>query len=253
MPAAGRASRLGEISCSKEILPLDLGDGHGPQPACRPLLKGWADAGISRALVLLRPGKWDIPATLGSGDTWGLHLGYLLAEDSLGVPDTLDRAYRWSRDTTIALGFPDILLRPGDVWSRLVEFHGSHPEVVSLGLFPTRQTWKTDMVALDAGDRVRDIVIKQKDCDLRWTWSIAIWDPPFTEFLHDWWRQNREEARSRELYIGDALRAGIEAGIQLLGLRFEGGAFLDIGTPEDLARAGRPDAFSDAENVPRSS
>lgn len=204
-------------------------------------------------MILLRPGKWDIPAALGSGESHGLDLGYLLAEDSLGVPDTLDRAYRWSRGNTIALGFPDILLRPNDVWSRLVEFHDSHSEAVSLGLFPTRQTWKTDMVALDAGDRVRDIVIKQRDCELRWTWSIALWDPPFTELLHGWWRQNREEAGARELYIGDALRAGIGAGIVPFGLRFEGGAFLDIGTPEDLARAGRPDAFSGAESAPRCS
>ena len=43
MPAAGRATRLGEMESSKEVLVV------GGEPVCFPLLRGWAEAGIERA------------------------------------------------------------------------------------------------------------------------------------------------------------------------------------------------------------
>src|SRR5690349_3687108 len=51
---------------SKEILPLlrpgaALPPDASPRIACQDLLESFRLAGVSRALVLLRQGKWDIP------------------------------------------------------------------------------------------------------------------------------------------------------------------------------------------------
>ncbi len=68
--------------------------------------------------VGIRQGKWDIPANLGSGQSLGLSLAYLVIERSPGVPYTLDAAYPHLRDATVALGFPDILFHGPDAYKR---------------------------------------------------------------------------------------------------------------------------------------
>ncbi|MEM6796873.1 MAG: hypothetical protein AAF725_23065 [Acidobacteriota bacterium] len=254
MPAAGSASRLGgRLPCSKEILPVGFEAGPGgaptPRPVCHPMLRGWAAAGIERAVVVLRDGKWDVPAYLGSGAELGLDLAYLLVEQTRSVPETLRRATRWLGESHVALGFPDILLEPRDAWTRLLEFHacgarggggGGGGGDLSLGLFPTEQVAKTDMVSLE-GERITGLVIKDSACTLRWTWSIALWTPRMTRFLERWSasREALQREPGSELWVGDVIRAAIESGLEARGLRFESGSFLDIGTPEDLRNATR--------------
>lgn len=248
IPAAGRATRLGALPCSKEIYPVAFRpDSEGvprPAPVCAPMLESMAEAGIERAIWLLRRGKWDVADRLGDGSRWGLDLAYLAVEETTCVPETLSRAMAWIEGCDVALGFPDILLRPSNVWSRLMSFHRAHGDAVSLGLFPTDQAWKADMVEVDHSGRVTGIVIKDPDCTLSWTWSIALWRPPMTRRLMDWVQELRRQRRSDpdppvagEAYIGDVIRRGIEDGLTARALRFDDGDFLDIGTPDDLRRA----------------
>ena len=245
IPAAGRASRLSNLPCSKEIFPIFESDAEGrpsPSPVCAGLLRGMASAGIERVLIVLRDGKWDVASRLCEGSEWGVDLGYLSVASSTCVPETLGRALPWCKGADVALGFPDILLRPTDIWQRLSAFHRRHSGAVSLGLFPTDQVAKADMVDFEPGGngegRATRIVIKDPSCELRWTWSIAIWRPIFSTFLADWLK-NREQPRpgSPEPYIGDVFRAAMEEGLVARTLSMEDGSFLDVGTPEDLARA----------------
>lgn len=261
IPAAGRADRLGALPCSKEIFPLGFhADAEGverPRPVCGRLLESLAAAGVHRAYVLLRKGKWDIPALLGDGVELGLPLAYLALEPTASVPETLDRAYPFVREATVALGFPDIVVEPGDAYRPLLRrLHRSEAAAV-LGLFPTDQSWKADMVELEGEerrpgraqvesrperaqvDKVRRIVIKQAETTLRFTWSIAVWGPEFSSYLHDFVADGRagSTGNSTEIYVGDVLQAAIDDGMTVLGERFEDGSFLDVGTPEDLRQA----------------
>ncbi len=243
IPAAGRAGRLGSLPCSKEIFPIFEPDADGrprPTPVCAGLLRGMASAGIGRVLVVLRDGKWDVASRLGEGSEWGVDLGYLSVSSSTCVPETLGRALPWTLGADVALGFPDILLTPSDIWQRLSAFHRRHGGAVSLGLFPTDQVAKADMVDFEPGPngegRATEIVIKDPSCQLRWTWSIAIWRPTFSAFLADWLGQGARPAAS-EPYIGDVFRAAMAQGLEIRTLAMEDGSFLDVGTPEDLARA----------------
>ncbi len=241
VPAAGRADRLGALPCSKEIFPLGFEAGTGgqarPRPVCGRLLESFARAGVDRAFILLRKGKWDIPALLGDGSRLGLPLAYMAFEPTANVPETLDRAYPFVAEATVALGFPDIVVEPGDAYRPLLRRLRQTRAAAVLGLFPTDQSWKADMVDLDERGRVRRIVIKQAETSLRFTWSIAVWGPELSRYLHDFVAAGRGTGQESETYVGDVLQAAIDDGMEVLGERFETGSFLDVGTPDDLLRA----------------
>lgn len=254
VPAAGQAGRLGALPCSKEIFPLGFrADAEGterPYPVCGHLLESFARADVARAFILLRRGKWDIPALLGDGSSYGIPIAYLAFEPTANVPETLDRAFPFVSEATVALGFPDIVIEPADAYRPLLRRLRQTGAEVVLGLFPTDQSWKTDMVELDDRDRrpgrapaqrVRRIVIKQAESSLRFTWSIAVWGPAFSRYLHEFVDDGRaaaeEEVHVEETYIGDVIQAAIVDGMAVIGECFEDGSFLDVGTPQDLRRA----------------
>jgi glucose-1-phosphate thymidylyltransferase len=98
IPAGGQGSRLAPLPCSKEILPLGFYDSpekreQRPKVACHYLLDYMRRAGVQNAFIILRRGKWDIPAYFGNGQAVGIHLAYLVREFAFGVPFTLDCAY----------------------------------------------------------------------------------------------------------------------------------------------------------------
>ena len=82
IPAGGQASRIAPLPCSKELYPIgfQLTKEQGPRPkvVSQYLLEKMSLAGISKAYLVLRPGKWDIPAYFGDGSRLNMHLAYLL-------------------------------------------------------------------------------------------------------------------------------------------------------------------------------
>lgn len=245
VPAAGSADRLGALPCSKEVFPVGFRTAGGrrrPRPACACLLEAFQTAEIRQAWILLRKGKWDIPALLGRGLDPGqedaLHLAYLALDPTANVPETLDSAFPFISGYRVALGFPDILFEPRDAFRRLIDQHDAGRAEVVLGLFPTERCEKTDMVELDADQRrVRRLVIKQPDRGLDFTWSIAVWGPEFSRYLHDLVARHRVSEGRAELYVGDVIQSAIHDGLVVEGVTFPGGSYLDIGTPEDLEEA----------------
>jgi glucose-1-phosphate thymidylyltransferase len=243
IPAAGYATRLGVLPHSKEIQPIGTyfdPNGSGPRPkvVSHYLLEKMRHAGIDRAYFILRDGKWDIPAHFKDGAMVDMFLDYLLVTVPYGTPYTLDVAYPFVRDALVALGFPDILFSPDDAYTRLREHQLKSGVDVVLGLFPTDQPRATDAVAFDAQSRIVQILPKPTQTILSHTWGIAIWTPVFTEFMHDYLTglptPNKD---SRELFVGDVVQAGIKSGLRVEGVPVSDTPFLDIGTPENLARA----------------
>lgn len=180
IPTAGRATRLGPLPCSKEIYPIGFrpgGQGLKPKAAGHYLLEKMRRAGIEQAYIVLRAGKWDIPAYFRDGAEAGMRLGYVVVDETDGVPYTLDHAYPFVQDAVVALGFPDILFSADDAFVRLRERQERTGADIVLGLFPGDQPHKTDMVELDARGTVRRILIKPGRTDLKYTWGIALWTP----------------------------------------------------------------------------
>ena len=252
VPAGGQAKRIAPSPCSKELYPVGfqlVGDGHGPRPkvVCHYLLERMRLAGIDKAYIVLRQGKWDIPAYLGDGTMLDMHLAYLMMRLPFGVPYTLDQAYPFVRNSLIALGFPDILFEPDDAFVRLLAQQVATNADVVLGLFPTEQPQTADMVDLHGNGQVRRIVIKPLQTDLRYTWIIAVWTPAFTHFLHEYLAAAQIKSpqddtgngppKRRELFVGDVIQAAIDAGLQVEKVLFPEGNYLDIGIPGNLVKA----------------
>jgi glucose-1-phosphate thymidylyltransferase len=242
VPMAGRAARLAGLPCSKEIFPVgltDAADGQTKRPVavCEHLLGTLQNAGITDVYVVIRDGKWDIPAYLGDGSRLGLHLAYLIMGRPWGTPYSIDQAYPFVRDRRVALGFPDMYFTDGHIFTTVL----AHQEVsradVVLGIFPADRPQKADMVELGADQRVKQIVIKPAATDLRHTWGIAVWTPVFTEFLHSFLLSHQQTAAdSPELFVGDVILAGMQAGLDVQGVQVSAQPFVDIGTWEDLQR-----------------
>jgi len=143
VPAAGKASRVGPLPCSKEIFPVGFhGPGEGltgrPKVACQYLLEAMGLAGVSKAFVVLREGKWDVAAYLKGGTSLGMNLAYLVMPFSHGVPHTLDQAYPFLGESRVILGFPDTIIYPQNAFLRLLSHQDKHRSDLVLGLSPLR-------------------------------------------------------------------------------------------------------------------
>ena len=72
IPAAGQATRLAPLPCSKEVYPVGSRavNGHGirPKAVCEYLLEKMQVAGITKGYIIVREGKWDILAILATAD-----------------------------------------------------------------------------------------------------------------------------------------------------------------------------------------
>lgn len=246
IPASGLATRLGPLPSSKEILPVHglhraPGDEAPPRPVCRYLLEAMRRAGIRRAFVIIRRGKWDVPECLGDGADLDMHLGYLLMGLPYGAPYTLDQAFPFVQHATVALGFPDILFTPSSPYSRLLlHLEDSKADVV-LGLFPASEPSSCDLVESGPDGRVTRLEVKPARTSLTETWGVAVWTPSFTTFLHEHLQVTLEDATKEgeaghEYQVGEVIQAALERGLRVDAVRVSDEPFLDIGTPGNLRR-----------------
>lgn len=264
LPAAGQATRIAPLPGSKELYPVgfrsvDGGQGRRPKVVCHYLLEKMRLAGIVKAYIVLRSGKWDIPAYLGDGTMLDMNLGYLIMRLPFGVPYTLDQAYPFVQEALVALGFPDILFWPDDAFTKLLARQAARKVDVVLGLFPTDQPHKAGMVDFDPDGRVRLVVEKPPQTKLCYMWGLAVWTPSFTHFMHQYLATLQSKSaldrstsnlnspiQPQDLPIGDVFQAAINHGLRVEAEVFAEGAYLDIGTPDDLVRAVRRFAVDDS-------
>jgi glucose-1-phosphate thymidylyltransferase len=243
VPAAGHAKRMSPLPCSKELYPIGfraapVGQSRRPKAACQYLLDQMRAAGICKAYIVLREGKWDIPTYLSDGRMVDMDIAYLMAHQSFGVPYTLDQAYPFVQDVIVAFGFPDILFHGDRVFDSLLRHQAtSHADIV-LGLFPVYENQKTDRVDFDASGVVREIIIPPRETRLQFSWDVTMWTPVFTSFLHDYLSQRKVSAATEpELSVGHVIQAAIENGLRVNAIPVSDEPFLDIGTPEGLTLA----------------
>jgi glucose-1-phosphate thymidylyltransferase len=245
VPAAGQATRIAPLPCSKELYPIALRrskSGARPKVVSHYLLEHMRQAGIRKAYVILREGKWDIPAYFGDGTALlDMHLAYLMMRQPFGSPFTLDQAYPFVRESIVALGFPDMVFWPDDIFIRVIARHAQGDADVVLGLVPCDRPHTADMIEIESTGRVRRFVIKQSETSLRYAWVVAVWRPTFTQFMHDYLDEAMRsgEATRRELFVGDVMQGAIDCGVYVDSVTFPDGGYVDIGSPEMLERIHR--------------
>lgn len=244
IPCGGHATRISPLPCSKEVLPVGFRrtlDGTlRPKVVSHYLLEKMRHAGVRKAFFILRNGKWDIPQYYGNGAVVGMDLGYLVMGRPHGPPYTLDEAYPFVRGATVALGFPDILFEPRDAFARALERLAATQADLVLGLYRVSDIQISDMVAVDRGGRVRKLVIKPRETKLKLGWVFAVWNPRFTEFMHEYLGEPRVAAERAnaglpaELTVGHVIQAAVSEGMATQSVIFPRRTYLDIGTPVAL-------------------
>jgi glucose-1-phosphate thymidylyltransferase len=243
IPAAGRATRLPFLPCSKELFPVGFMEAAGEnvpraKVASHYILDTMRVAGITKVFVVLRKGKWDIPAYWGDGSIVSMNLAYVVLDTSPGVPFTIDGAYPFVQHATVAFGFPDILFGPEDAFSQLITCHKSSNADVTLGLFPADCPGRVDMVDVGERGKVREIVIQPRDTSLRYSWGIAVWTPVLTQFLREKVASWRELGQDQpEVSVGRVFQFAIDAGLSVSSTIVSRHPYVDIGTPEGLVGA----------------
>jgi glucose-1-phosphate thymidylyltransferase len=140
IPAAGKAKRISPLPCSKEIYPLGFhrfrhSEDSRIKVVSEYLMESMRSAKVAEVYIILRKGKWDIPQYLGSGKWMDLNFAYLIMDLPFGVPFTLDQAYNFVKDDTVLFGFPDIVFKPKDAITQLLDKSSSNHADVILGLF----------------------------------------------------------------------------------------------------------------------
>jgi glucose-1-phosphate thymidylyltransferase len=250
LPAGGEASRVYPLPCSKEIFPIGFYSAEKnknvpPKAISHYLLEKMRRADVRKVYFILRQGKWDIPAYFGDGKMLDIHIGYLIMDQPFGVPFTLDQAYPYSKNARITFGFPDILFEPEDAFTQLLSKQQHTGADIVLGLFEAQNPQKMDMVELDHRGNICNIDIKPDSTELCYTWIIAVWTPRFTEFMHKFvlkyqkgsTAQIDSNPKPQEVFVGDVIQAAVHTDIKIEKVIFKGSEYIDIGTPDDLAKA----------------
>jgi glucose-1-phosphate thymidylyltransferase len=236
VPAAGRATRLPDRACSKEL--LTVGETHTrPRAISEYLVDAMAGAGADRICMVISSDKPDIPRFYGSGEQHGVSIGYLYQERPTGMSDAIDIAYPWLREATVLMGMPDTIVRPADSLTRIrAMLEDAHCDI-ALAVAPTDEPERLGPVIVDRSGRVLEVLDKPSTPPHNLVWTVACWSPRFTEFLH---QQLALSPRTHpEAPLGLIFQDAIAAGFDVRALTFADGCYIDAGTVEGLAAARR--------------
>ena len=236
VPAAGRATRLPDRTCSKELLTVGEIDGR-PRAISEYLVDAMAGAGADRICMVISPGKPDIPRFYGSGEHHGVSIGYLYQEHPTGMSDAIDLAYQWVRDATVLMGMPDTIVKPVDSLTQIRLLLEDAQCDIALAVAPTEEPERLGPVHVDRSGRVLEVLDKPAAPPHDRVWTVACWSPRFTEFLHQ--HLQRSPRAHPEAPLGLIFQDAILSGFDVRALTFTGGCYIDAGTVDGLAAARR--------------
>lgn len=247
IPAAGKGTRVTPLPGSKELFPVGFGEiemegkkRHYPKVVSQYLVDQMVTAGAEQIYMVISEGKWDILRYYGSGKRFGAHIVYLMVDDMIGMPYTINTAFPLVKDATVLFGMPDTIFRPDDALRLLLAQHERHKADLTLGLFATDQPWRFGMVGYDDEYRLTACIDKPGRTHFNFMWGNACWGPAFSKLLNDGIQAALSgESNKREIVLGDYFWKAVEAGLNVRVYPFDQGEYVDIGSPKDLMWAVR--------------
>jgi glucose-1-phosphate thymidylyltransferase len=211
VPAAGRASRLQPLDCSKELLPV------GGRPVMDYVIKRMRAVSPAEVRVVTRREKRDVVARAEElGATVVLARPATLSASVLAGTDDL------AAEDVVLLGFPDTIWEPVDGFATLIRSLQEGSEA-ALGLFDFDEPERCDVVTLDEAGAVTHVTARPRVPPSNLVWGCAAFR---ARVLHGLRPEDEVAA-----YLDLLARRGAVGGVRLSGVYF------DIGTKEALARA----------------
>ena len=238
IPAAGLASRMPKLPCSKEIFPVDFEDRNGlitPKPMGMYILEQMLEAKVSRVLFVVRKEKWDIVQYFGGGAEFGVPIAYLVQERLQGLPYALDLARPWLQNELLLFGMPDTIILPKNAAQRLVAGHYAMGADVTLAAFPTEMPQRFGMIAFDNHGKLTYTVDKPTQTNLRYMWGMVCWEERFAKYMAEYLES--VVSHDHEIVLSTVLQAAVNDGLDVRVVPFPEGSYTDLGTPNDLASA----------------
>jgi dTDP-glucose pyrophosphorylase len=236
IPAAGKGVRLG-LPYPKELYPVIRDNRY--KPVAQFVLDNLITAGLHHVIFVINETKHQLVGYFGNGHRFGCDISYVVQEmdngqeksTSPGLAHALDSAYHLTRHKTVFFGMADTIMQPEEVFGYAHQTACPEDDVI-LALFTTNRPEKFGMVRLGHDSQVLEIVDKPRQTDLSLMWGCIIWRPRFTEYLH---------ARVCEGVSDFAkiMNSAIEEGLRFRGVPMEGGAYIDLGTYDEILEMDR--------------
>jgi glucose-1-phosphate thymidylyltransferase len=242
IPAAGKGTRLAPLPFSKELFPLGFiksQDKYFVRPVSHYLLETFKKADINDIFWITSVDKPDIQKYYKSGTHYGMNFCYLNQDEPKGMVDAItciDPWLRTEKDYLIALGMPDTLFDPEDMFVQMKELLLSSSSFdVVLGIFQTRQWEKLGMVdfndenGLHVVSKITDKPKIKPETDF--AWGTALWRPSFQSMLQKILPNGKAD---HEYTLSEAFNYAIDNGLKVGAIK--GSKYMDIGTIEDLQK-----------------
>lgn len=230
IPAAGRATRLPDRSCSKELIAV------GDRAISEYLVEAMVEAGADKICMVIAPDKHDIVEFYGAGERHRVPIAYVCQERPTGMSDAIDQAYPWLRGATVLMGMPDTIVRPEDSLARIRALLERERCDIALAIAPTSEPERLGPVNVHSDGRVLEVLDKPPVAPHNRVWTVACWSARFTEFLHHYLRAHR---RNDEAPLGLIFQSAIAQGFDARAITFAGGCYIDAGTIGGLQAAQR--------------
>jgi len=228
--AAGKGTRMGALTetCPKPLLRI------GDAPILEHILRGLADTGTRRVVMVIGHLGEQLRACFGDGARVGLSITYLVQESQNGTAKAALLGRPHLGAAPFIMSFGDILCARRN-YLRLTESFRSHPCDALLGLNPVDDPWEGAAVYRD-GDRITRIVEKppRGTSSTRWNNAgVMVLTPIVWPILEGLAPSPRGEY---ELPVG--IGRMVEMGLDVRGVEFDA-FWSDVGRPEELQRINR--------------
>ena len=227
--AAGRGTRMGTLTADR---PKPLLAVRG-RPLIDHILRGFAAAGLERAVIVVGYRAAQIEAALGDGSAVGLTLRYCRQERPEGTARALLLAEALVDDETFALGWGDVLVYPAFYGEFLQQYAVSRC-AVQLAVNEVEDPWQGAAVYVDAQWRVTKLEEKplRGTATTRWN-NAGIF--AFDRSIFGYARALTPSVRG-EYELPRAVAAMVIDGCDVRAYPVRG-FWSDVGTPADLERA----------------
>jgi glucose-1-phosphate thymidylyltransferase len=253
IPAAGKGTRIAPLPFSKELFPIGFWENTYrsdnkllPKAVSSYLIDQMINAAVQNVIMVVSSRKLDLLEYYGSGRNFGIHLSYVFDDNLRGMPHSMDLAWHWLQNRTVLFGMPDTIFRPSDVFSQLLSRHREVNADVTLGVFETDHPQNLCVVEMEEDGKVIFLEDKPKKTSLTKFWGCACWSPRFSAFMHQYLLTHSEPDNDGEVVLADVFLAALDDGMDVYGVYFDEGEFIDMGTPESLRTTiGRFSAQSD--------
>jgi glucose-1-phosphate thymidylyltransferase len=229
VPAAGRATRLPDRTCSKELIHV------GDRAIGDYLVSTMTGAGADHISIVIAPDKQDLVEHFGLQTRDGIPISYVEQPEPTGMSDAIDLAYPRLRNATVLMGMPDTIVHPEDSLPQLRAAFERSGADIALALAPTDEPERLGPVDVDADGRVVRVLDKPRVPPHNMVWTVACWNARFTEYLHAYLAAGK--GTERESPLGLIFEAARQDGFHIQSLAFPDGRYIDAGTLAGLAQA----------------